>query len=536
MQARGTRIFAAAAVAACLATAAAATPSAAVGPGTFTRITTPTGPSTTFKTFGPGSNQFVVSGQASADVTSVDIICIVGAPDHSLETHYMDTAVPVSGGIFSAVAVYSSLTPPPPCRLRAIPAGVDATTDYLGSFSGPILYTDSLVPITNGATQYSFQSSAEEGDGVGLLDDAGFCGIGFLTTVQTPAMQAEGLTKAECLFFLPGRSLAPAATASAIHVTGHNAYLPSAVHNDLINLLGLALPQPALTASKSVAANGDMTITESAVLMRCSVSDAYPPTHTTCPTLVSTGVRFTRVTTFMRAGHQYRVRDTYTSTDGVAHTLGLEYQNSLSAPDTGMTGFTFPGHSATFAAAHPNQVVTGLGTVAASTFIRSDIFADEGETAADTAALTWSRAPASMTFSPGSAYAFNMRYALTVPAAGTVALGFADSQRVLTTDTKSLATLAAADMMNAPTITSPANNAVLPTTSTTIKGGLTAGANGLPTSVGVNGHVAVITKTSATTGTYAVTFTEPAGKHTITTTAHDAAGNIRTASITVTNK
>jgi hypothetical protein len=71
--------------------------------------------------------------------------------------------------------------------------------------------------------------------------------------------------------------------------------------------------------------------------------------------------------------------------------------------------------------------------------------------------------------------------------------------------------------------------------STTVKGKVRAGANGLPVSVTVNGHAATLTPTSATTAKFKVTFKESLGKHTLTAVAKDAAGNTRRASIRVRN-
>src|SRR4029079_4154428 len=90
-------------------------------------------------------------------------------------------------------------------------------------------------------------------------------------------------------------------------------------------------------------------------------------------------------------------------------------------------------------------------------------------------------------------------------------------------------------MVNAPTISSPANGAHLGSTTTTVKGALTAGGNGLSTSVAVNGHNATMHKTNATNPTYTVTCSEPVGKHTITVTARDSVGNTASKSITVTD-
>src|SRR4051794_10688867 len=72
----------------------------AVGPGTFTKITNPSG-TTTFEFDGkhPSNNHLTVSGQTSLDVTSVNIDCItntVGGP----AVDALANSVSVSGGAF----------------------------------------------------------------------------------------------------------------------------------------------------------------------------------------------------------------------------------------------------------------------------------------------------------------------------------------------------------------------------------------------------------------------------------------------------
>jgi hypothetical protein len=90
-------------------------------------------------------------------------------------------------------------------------------------------------------------------------------------------------------------------------------------------------------------------------------------------------------------------------------------------------------------------------------------------------------------------------------------------------------------MMSTPTITSPANHAHLHGHSITVKGSVTRGANGLPTSVSVNGHAATLTVVSASKATYKVTFSLPFGTHTITARATDIAHNTRARSISIRN-
>jgi hypothetical protein len=90
--------------------------------------------------------------------------------------------------------------------------------------------------------------------------------------------------------------------------------------------------------------------------------------------------------------------------------------------------------------------------------------------------------------------------------------------------------------MAAPRITSPADHAVVHGRSTTVKGVVVAGANGLPTSVTVNGHAAALKPTtSRSKATFAVTFSESLGRHTLRAVARDAGGNVRSTSISVRN-
>jgi hypothetical protein len=180
--------------------------------------------------------------------------------------------------------------------------------------------------------------------------------------------------------------------------------------------------------------------------------------------------------------------------------------------------------------------VQGLGTRAATMLVRSDRFSVEGDPRADTRAITWSRAPSHVAVSPTDVSAFELAYGLTVPKGGSAHLGFADSEAVTTAAASTLGARGAADMMPDPRITSPSNHGHVAGTTTRVKGTVRAGANGLPVAVTVNGHRATLTARSGTTATFAVTFRESLGRHTLTAVARDAAGNTRRTSITVTNR
>ena len=531
---RAFRVFVPAAVAVgILLTAAGA--ASAVGVGTFTSISDPGGTTTfTFDGAHPSNNHITVAGETSADVTSVDIDCILN-PATGPTVQVLATGVPVTGQSFSTIAAFPNLISN--CRLRAIPAGVDPESDYVGSYAGPILYMNGAVYDTTGSTTYGFTALGEQGDGLAAAMDAAQCGPALSSTIRPPAMDVRGSGLQNCAFALPsGNVTGSGSTASAIKVDGHNAYLPSSVHS-FLNAApqSLGLPQPALAVTLTRFSNGDVTVTESAPLKRCSADDTYPPTPTSCPSLVNTGVTFARTLNLFRGDHQIRLRDAFTSSDGHAHPISLQYQESISSPPTGAVGYRFPGGSSTFHKVALNRVVTDLGTKAGTVFVRSDIDSLEGDPQADTLGLTWSRAPEEVVFSGSVANVFGLPYSLRAPANGTAHLGFAYSRRAETKNARTLAAIAVNEMVNPPKIGAPANGAVIKGRTTTVKGSVTLGANGLPRTVRVNGHAAHLTKVSGTKVTYSVSFSEALGRHRIRVTATDAAGNARSRSIHVTN-
>jgi hypothetical protein len=526
-----------------LSTAVLAAPvvAASAATGTWTRISVPSSTLTYQYTPG-GTNQLHVAGQTSGDVTQVDIECVTFIVGQTPQVAHVASAVPVTSHSFNLIGTLPS-DPPTNCRLRAIPDGVDVNTDYLGSYTGPIVYTDAFGLAKDAGKTYSYLAQSEEGDGAAVMTDVGTCGTEAVVTVEAPAMEA-GPIVLSCLFGLPDGDIDPSGTSkhSAIRVDGHSAYLPSGVQDFRGTPQSLTVPQPTLSVSRSIAHNGDVTITESAALKRCSVSDHYPPTTASCPALVSTGVTFQRVTKFWRNGHQVKIRDTFTSTDHHAHNVTLQYlgeADNETGGDTAHTsaGFSYPAHSSTFHASSLGQTVTGFGSKAGSLLLRSDLHARADDPQADTTAGTWSRPPSKITFSsdPSQRDLFGMAYSVKVPAGGLGFLGFATSERWSTTDVKPLASMAAAEMVTPPSIGSPHHGATIHGHLTAVNGSLSAGANGLPTTVSVNGHAAHITKTSSTTAKYKVTFSESTGKHTITVTATDSVGNSAKSSTSVKN-
>lgn len=495
--------------------------SARVGPSTA--IAEPSGTTVQRYDVGRPGPSFVVSGTASG-TTSVDIDCVTGTPP-TAQAVTLASSILVTGGTFQTTVTESSV-PPATCRLAAVPSGSTATDD-VSAFTGPVLHTDAVQPISETGVPYGLRLFLGDGQGVLNAESAGFCGDTLLATLNDDLSRSGALHS--CLAVLPKADLS--GTASPVRVDGHQAFLPSQVF-----AYSLGLTEPLVT-SVHVGTTGDVTWRESAGLLRCQKSDTFPPTQSSCGSLVTTGVRFTRSAQYFRDGHQVRMADTFTSTDTAAHSVDLRYFASFAGTGTGPVGYRFPGHGSAFSASSKGEVVTGLGSRTDSLLVRSDLGAGGQDPSADTRALTWSRAPSRLAFSGGKADQLEMSYRLAVPASGLASLGLTDSERPLTTDVEALVAEAVADLrVPRPAITSPHPGGVVHGRRTTVRGTVTAGPNGLPVSVRVDGHLAKVTATSATKASFSVRFKESLGKHTLIAVARDTAGNTAHASLTIHNR
>lgn len=494
----------------------------AAAPGTWTTITSPTGHSTFLSNQNPGD--MTVTGEASPDVTLVNVYCLRGSGAQASSVT-VATAVPVTTGAFEkTVPIPSTIGFGSLCRLRALPTGVSTHDGYLASYSGPVVNFDQWSRSVDSGRVFSFFLQAGSGTGEVTATGGGNCATRQMNTVAGDLSPDHG--SAGCMLGLGDSNLA--GTGSGLVVDGHQTYLP---YGEFENSLPSSRELSVTVHSR---ANGRLTWQETATVERCAATDQYPPPNS-CTSMVPAGVEFHRVGTMLPNGHQVRIRDSFTSTDGKSHALRLAYQMGAEPPATGGLGYDFPSHGGGFVAPVAGEVVKGLGSRAGSLLIRSDRFSAEGDPQADTRAVTWSRAPGHVSISSTDVSEFEMTYALTVPKGGAAHLGFADSEAVTTTAAKALAASGVADMMRSPAITSPADHAVIKGKQTTVKGTVRAGANGLPVSVTVNGHAATLQPTGATTATFKVTFQESLGKHLVTALATDAAGNRRTATITVRN-
>jgi hypothetical protein len=488
------------------------------GPGSWTRVTTPA-EHTAFLSRSGHEGQLTIKGKTSADVNSVNVYCLSGA-GASADATTVATSVPSSSGVFSTTVPVPSEVDLPQCRLRALPTGVNPHDSNLASYAGPVIELDWW---KNLAGTDTFQLNASSGSGMLIAQGIGTCSSVFLGTVL-PDLSVPGGSDG-CVLNLSGAGTHH----SGIRVDGHESYTTSFARSR-----GLTPPRLSVHSLHLWRGTG-VRWTETMPVDRCKSHDTFPPSAGTCPTLVPSGIEIRQVSTYAPGGHRVSIRTELRATDAKRHVVRLDYGEFVSALPSGEPGFRLPGRTG-FRSPALDVTVTRLGRGSGTILSRDDRFSTEGDPAAATRALSWSRTPDSVRFGDGVTTSFDLSYRLVVPKGGSTHLGFADGDSALTRDALALARQSEADMMPAPRITSPAAGAVVHGRSTTVEGVVRAGANGLPTSVKVNGHAASLKPNKARSkAAFAVTFSESLGRHTLTAVARDAGGNVRSSSIRIRN-
>ena len=264
--------------------------------------------------------------------------------------------------------------------------------------------------------------------------------------------------------------------------------------------------------------------------MKCTPNDVWNPNSTDCTAYGSTGVAIKRVTSFTDGGRVQTVTDTYSSTDGAAHALDLEYETDLNAPTA---GWELPGESAF------SQHSTGDTAPAASTAPGTVYTIDDTSKAPSltnpVGAMTFATPYSSVRFDNTlwSLYDSGEESALfdyqrTVPAGGSVTITWSYATGATVAEVQGDAT-AARDAMQAPSvaISSPAGGSTVTSSPVTVTGSASAGSG--VKSVTVNGIAATLSG-----GTWRASVALTGGQNTITATATSDAGNTAKASETVT--
>jgi hypothetical protein len=222
---RAVRVLAVASLAAGTLVAAPVAASAVDDPVNWTKITTPSKTFTYHVDSSQGAvNHLRVSGLAhGSDFSSVDIVCVIDSPSAGFNGRHLADAVPVTNGSFTIQAdVPQALGI---CHLRAIPSNIPDYA-YLGSFSGPIMYSYTFGQAVDGAKTVALAVATGFGSGIAALTDASECPVAGLLTVDMPDVELRGPGTPMCAFGLHPANLTATGTptASAVRVDGKNAY------------------------------------------------------------------------------------------------------------------------------------------------------------------------------------------------------------------------------------------------------------------------------------------------------------------------
>jgi hypothetical protein len=501
---------------------AAGTSSASVG--TWTKITSPKGPGQPIYQFfstngGSPAPTITVAGQASVDVTAVNIYCF-SENDTVVEGPLTAATVSVSSGFFTATGVTAPNDDS--CVLRAVPTtytGISSgkNTGYVGAFAGPSFYLGAKVLETTGgvAVLGAFEAFEKRAFVVAGSPDA--VGVEFQAPTTDFSKSFEDVAlDLETSAALTNDNLTASgpSTKSGVVVDGHDAYLPA--ETEAVQASTSTAPNVTFTAKRL--SNGDVTSSDTEPLSWCN-GNAYPQTTGSC-VVRSTGVKLVRTAVTSAQGAVLSLNDRFVSTNGAAHSISLEYFNVLVSQSWGDAGVMLPGHSA-FSVPSPNSTVTSLPVGPNTIYVTSDVHAADNAPNRTDSGYTYSGKP-TVFFATGGEFA--LRYSRHIPAHGSAEISLGLSTGFSLTTVKSLAKSEQKALTEHLTITKPKPGAHVGT-KVTVSGEVANPVNGLPTSVTVTSGSHSATATVSTSGKWSVKLKVASDGATIRAKATDPSGH-----------
>lgn len=367
---------------------------------TSSRITTPSDP--TYSIFDHDApNAITVAGTTNSSTPGtdeVDLDCFYGSGNTNKQLAHN---VPLSGnGSFATVASLENLGEQT-CRLRAVPSPTVPPAGELPNFAGPVLAIgERSTSWINGNPAEPIVDFGVTGQGLSAADQVhslSACAVGDAFLLD-PSFEVTTATFYCHDSFRSGEGeSAGSSTRSEVRVDNADAYGRSAAVSINANA---KLPGFAYSYRQDPI-SGDVTVTDSEELGKCPSAE-YPPTTTSCPTFLSTGVRDERTIEQTAGGHLVYVSDRFVSTDGQAHSLDLLPQNEqhFGKPSTPSQAqeitYRFPGQSF-FATHKKGEAVSFGGETPATTYINL-AGAPDGDTATGQGAIVVDRAASPATF------------------------------------------------------------------------------------------------------------------------------------------
>ena len=475
---------------------------------------------------------FTVSGTTDGTTGDVvDVDCYYNGREQIGYAGSTGTGIPVSAdGTFSADVPPSAFSSNS-CELLAVPHGTSPTpgTSYLGPRVGfsdfqidtassgapDDYYFDEATPYANAASD----AIEDCGPYPYLVDGTSAMNVGNSIFNCTSSFYTSQSDRIDSDADLPR---------SEIEVDGQNAYGSYGAAS--LFSASAALPGfPALSASVDSfdSSNGNAQTTESESLVKCTPEDIYVATSSTCTAFASTGVALKRVTDYTDNGRVATITDTYSSTDGQAHSLDLQYETDL---NDSTAGWEFPGQTAFTTPSTTDSTDPGPST-APGTLYAIDDTASAPSLANVVGAATFAAPYNSVTFDDtiwGPTYPSALfDYQRMVPAGGSTSITWSYATGTSLAEVQGYAAAAQAELRAVVAITSPANGATVTSSPVTVTG--TAGGGSSVKSVTVNGVTATVSG-----GNWTATVPLTQGQNTLTAMMTTTDGSTATASVLVT--
>jgi hypothetical protein len=468
--------------------------------------------------------QTITGTTDSTDTTNdfVDLFCVSQYVGGGNRYFQITTNLPLNpDGSFSytgPVAVNGST-----CTVRAVPNNLSLYYASMTSYAGPFSELDRVGTdhvTTPTSAQYDYGYTASGINGVGRFSSAGDCPVGTFAT--KPGTNAYGDSGWNCAAALPADD--NLGSRSNILIDGRNAYTSYGASNaysdgTLGQGSGEAAGFPALTSSynRSATTSGDATISEGQGLVSCA-NASFPASQAKCGGATgssigswqSDGVSLSRTIQQSSYGQLETVTDTYSSTDGTAHNIDVEYGNPSS-----FYAWKFPG-SADYQAYGPGDSVSLAGNSIDAIYSGYSDSASNPN-AESASAVIYTTQPSGATFNNRGDLLLD--YQRQVPAGGSITI-----THLYVSGYDAAATSAAANgivsQFHKPTvaITAP-NNGTVTQQSTAVVQGNAVAHDGL--GLKVDGQTVPVNSD----GTWSTTVPLRRGANTVTAVATDGSGN-----------
>ncbi len=424
------------------------------------------------------------------------------------------------------------------CQLRAVPAGAvtpgSAYNFPLTAYAGPLAELELRRTYQVSGANNDFWYTGSSLGATNGYNSVGDCGVYMYPRNPSSGQYAYGFNLSstsnpyggwDCAGTLSG-SQDSAYGRSEIQIDGRNAF-GSFGANAAYSTGGQAAGFPPLTVTigRESGVGGNALIAESEALVSCA-DPSYPATAAKCGggkgSWNRDGVTFSRSTAQTRNGQVVTQTDTFTSTDGRAHGLDLEYDSYTGTGIFSAPVWLLPG-SAGYATYSPGDTAGFPSGSTDAIFARDGVLG--GNALESPVALVYNTQPDSARFTSASQLLLN--YRRTVPAGGSLTISHTYIDTADSATTTALAN-AVIDQTVKPTVafTAPNPGTVVAKPSVQLYG--TASAHD-----GLNLKVGGAAVGVNPDGTWSTAVSLNPRSNTITAIASDGAGNVAQATDTV---